>query len=358
MLSAAVVLPAAAHAQFSPQGLLNHISRPFRSLLGRFGHYPHHRQQAESIGRSPFDAGSPSVESRLGRVGPPAWPSAYEDLLGYVFWPDDYVDRLRRRGFDVIAETITGRLEAQRMPAQASTTGAAVRDDANVGSACHDTISAQDNWPAVRVSQTIQLTNVQHDAVDAIQKAVTESSKILKADCADPNVLAAPDRLRAVVQTLWTVRDAGTALRAPLKEFDTALTNAQKASFVSRAPRDPPKPDRKNQNSATNPQYQDCAARNVEEAERLIKEIELRVRPTKDQAASLANLHKVSSDMAKLLMTSCAQPIPSDPLARLDATIDQLTAMNYAAITVQIAFNDFYAKLDNAQKARFNTLGR
>ncbi len=55
-----------------------------------------------------------------------------------------------------------------------------------------------------------------------------------------------------------------------------------------------------------------------------------------------------------MLMGSCAQPIPADPVARLDAAGDQLTAMNYAATTVQIAFNDFDSKLDNAQKARFD----
>ena len=90
----------------------------------------------------------------------------------------------------------------------------------------------------------------------------------------------------------------------------------------------------------------------------MIKQIELRVRPNKDQAANLENLHKVSSDMAKLLMASCAQPIPSDPLARLDAAADQLTAMNYAATAVQIAFNDFYSKLDTAQKARIDSASR
>jgi putative IMPACT (imprinted ancient) family translation regulator len=84
----------------------------------------------------------------------------------------------------------------------------------------------------------------------------------------------------------------------------------------------------------------------------------MQVRPNKNQAASLENLHKVSSDMAKLLMASCAQPIPNDLLARLDAADDQLTAMNYAATTVQIAFNEFYSKLDNAQKARFDAASR
>jgi hypothetical protein len=32
--------------------------------------------------------------------------------------------------------------------------------------------------------------------------------------------------------------------------------------------------------------------------------------------------------------------------------------MNYAATTVQVAFDDFYGKLDNEQKARFDSLSR
>jgi len=109
---------------------------------------------------------------------------------------------------------------------------------------------------------------------------------------------------------------------------------------------------------AMNKQYQACATQNAEKAERLVKEIEMRVRPNKEQAASFENFHKVSSEMAKLLIASCAQPIPADPMARLDNANDQLTAINYAATTVQIAFNDFYARLDSAQKARFDALGR
>jgi hypothetical protein len=58
--------------------------------------------------------------------------------------------------------------------------------------------------------------------------------------------------------------------------------------------------------------------------------------------------------MAKLLTATCAQPVAADPPARLDAADAKLAAMNYAALTVQIAFNDFYAGLDDAQKARLD----
>ena len=53
-----------------------------------------------------------------------------------------------------------------------------------------------------------------------------------------------------------------------------------------------------------------------------------------------------------------AKPIPADPMARLDAADDQLTAINYAATTVQIAFDNFYLRLNNDQKARFESPAR
>lgn len=169
--------------------------------------------------------------------------------------------------------------------------------------------------------------------------------------------LSPPDRLRALVQTLWIVRDGGVSMRAPLREFYKTLTSAQKNSFSIERPQTNSPPDGKAPDSA-NKQYQTCASQNIGSAERLIKEIEVKVRPDKDQAASLENLHKVSSDMAKLLIASCVQPIAADPPARLDSASDQITAMNYAATNVQIALDDFYGRLSQTQKARFEATDR
>jgi hypothetical protein len=69
-------------------------------------------------------------------------------------------------------------------------------------------------------------------------------------------------------------------------------------------------------------------------------------------------LHKTSTEMAKLLAVSCTQPVPADPLARLDDAESQLTRMNYAATSMEIAVNGFYAQLGEQQKAKFNALGR
>lgn len=360
----AVVAPLGeAHAQLSPQGIIGGFTRPLRQMLGGFGHYPRaHRHRAASTEPRTASAnisneGSPATGFRMGWVGPPAWPTAFEDVLGFSLWPDEFAARMRARGFDVIADTISGRFDLPRPAARTATTGTAVNDASNDGSMarCGESSDAQEKWPEKRVEQILQLSDAQHDALEKLQVAATQSAANIRADCRDPGTLAPPDRVRALVQTLWTVRDAGVSMRAPIKTFYDNLTVTQKNNFVI-PPQNTATTDPKTANGDTNKQYQACAAQNVEKAERLIKEIEMRVRPNKDQAASLENLHKVSGDMAKLLIATCAQPIPADPMARLDASDDQLTALNYAATTVQIAFDDFYAKLDKDQKARFESL--
>jgi hypothetical protein len=355
-----------AHAQLSPQGVLGGITRPFRSMLGNFGHFPrgrhHHRAATEARAAAPGpNETSTTNGSRLGWVGPPAWSNAYEDVVGFTFWPDDYASRLRARGFDVIADTITGRFDLPRSLARTATTGSAVKSDANNDSStdqCDSASATDSNWPAARVQQILQLSDDQRAALDKLQVAVGQSVKNIRTNCSALSGLAPPDRLRALIQTLWSVRDAGISIREPVKVFYDALTTTQKNGFVSQQAQPAARPDTKSANTAMNKQYQACASQNVEKAERLIKEIEMRVRPTKEQAASLENFHKASTDMAKLLIASCAQPIAGDPMARLDSADDQLTAVNYAATTVQIAFDGFYLKLNGDQKARFNSLAR
>jgi hypothetical protein len=349
-----------AQAQLSPQGILGGMTRPLRHMLGHLGHYPRvhrHRGGTRAAAASPDRDTQGVVRSRLGRAGPAAWPSAYEDVVGFAFWPNDYAARLRGRGFDVLADTITGQFDRIR-PTRVATTGAARNDTGSDISAteCAGPLSPNDKWPATRLEQILQLSDAQHNALDKLQDKAGNAIKDIKANCRELGDLSAPDRLRALVQSLWVVRDGGMAIRTSLKAFYETLTSAQKNSLTIEQPQNAP-PDAKVPESM-NKQYQACASQNIGSAERMIKEIEMKVRPDKTQAASLESLHKISSDMAKLLIASCAQPIPSDPLARVDAANDQITAMNYAATNVQIALDEFYAGLSQQQKARFEAAGR
>ena len=370
IFSSTLVLPEVAQAQFSPGGIINGITRPFRQALRHFGHYPLHRHHrapaaAQRIPRAtpPAKAALPSNISRLGWVGPAAWPTAYEDVLGFTFAPNDYAIQLRERGFDVIANTITGRFDVSRVPTRAATTGTAVRDaaDDRHDDACRNRAPAQDDWPAARIQQVTKLSDEQRQALEKVQNTVDDSVKSIRANCRDSAALTAPNRLNALVRAIWTVRDAGISVRAPVRSFYDSLTPEQQASFVIKQPQSPANVDTKppqDQQQQQQQQYQACAPQNVGAAERMIKEIEQRVRPNKDQTASLETLHKTATDMAKLVMASCMQPLPTDPVTRLEAADSQLIALNYAATTMQIAFNDFYSRLDDGQKKRLDATGR
>jgi hypothetical protein len=332
----------AASAQLSPQGVIGAVTRPFRAMIGRFGHFPRHRYRAANQ----LQAEPPAGEQHLGWVGTTAWASAYEDVLGYTFWPADYAARLRARGFDIIADTI---MRAPR-PSRVASTGAAP-----VEQTC-DTSQATDDWPAGRIGQTVLLNEAQHAALEKLKIAIAQSIKSIKAGCRDTASMPPTARLDATVQQLWAVRDAGIFIRAPLKDFYDSLSDIQKASFDMK-PQEA-NADSKAAKEAMAKQYRACAAPSLQAAEMLTRQIEGKVRPNKSQGAGMDALRKATSDMAKLLSASCAQPIPADPVARLDAANNQLTSINYAAMSVEGALNALYAQLDNEQKARLDSLGR
>lgn len=335
----------AASAQLSPQGVIGAFTRPFRAVIGRFGHYPRHRYHAANQVQ-PEATPAGDRERHLGWVGTTAWTGAYEDVLGYAFWPADYAARVRGRGFDIIADAV---MRAPR-PARVATTGTAM-----VEQGC-DVSQAADDWPGARIGQTVLLNEAQHAALEKLKAAIAQSIATIKAGCRETASLSPAARLDAMVQQLWAVRDAGIFIRAPLKDFYDSLSDVQKASFEM-------KPQETNTESkaakdAMGRQYQTCAAPGLQAAEMLTRQIEARARPNKSQDVSVEALRKATSDMAKLLSASCAQPIPADPLARLDAANNQLTSINYAAMSVGGALNTLTAQLDNEQKARLDSLGR
>lgn len=346
VLSAVVALPPAAKAQFSPQGIIGAATAPLRDMLGHLRHFPHPpRHRARSGARSPASA-APAAETRLAHIGPPVWPDVYEDLVGYVFWPAEY-EPVRDRGFGVIADTITGTFPNAVPLRVAATTGAAAQDDTG---ACGD-VDSKDDWPQSRIEGAFQLSADQHAALEKLQGAVVQSTKVVAVDCRSPLAASPPDRLAGLVQALWAARDTGLFLRAPIRDFVDSLSAPQQAQLA------PPANNGAKSAAAKAPDgdMQGCAAQNIGDAERMVKLIEQRTRPNKDQTGSLEQLHKTSTDMAKLLVRGCAQAIPATPQARLDAAADQLTTLNYAATAVQIAFNDFFRRLDDRQKARLNS---
>ena len=125
-------------------------------------------------------------------------------------------------------------------PDRVATTGTATGNDANNDSSksrCDDD-AAQPAWPATRVQQILQLTDSEHEALEKFQSAVVQSMKPVKSDCGASVDLPPPDRLGALVQTVWTVRDAGISVRGPLKNFYEFLDGDAEKQLCK-----PPAPD-------------------------------------------------------------------------------------------------------------------
>ncbi len=225
--------PEAAQAQFSPRGLLNGITRPFRQILGGLGHFPRGARSRVPARTAAGAATGVAAAAVLGVSGPPAWPNAYEQTIGYALWPNDYAPAFRSTGFDVIAETITGQGE-QQQTARTATTGA-TQNDANAVPACGEGVPS--NWPSERIGQTTQLTNAQSDAVQKLQASISQSAKNL--NCSGQATQSAPERLQALISELWAVRDSAIAASAPLKDFYGTLNDAQKVSYKVQQPPQP-----------------------------------------------------------------------------------------------------------------------
>ena len=109
---------------------------------------------------------------------------------------------------------------------------------------CNDAASTDDKWPASRIEQLLQLSDAQHATLDKVQLAANDAVKTIKSNCRQLGDLSPPDRLRALVQALWVVRDGDIAMRAPLKNFYESLTSAQKNSFAVQQPQNTSPPGR------------------------------------------------------------------------------------------------------------------
>lgn len=354
LLVAAAAIPAPAHAQFplDPRALLGRLTAPLRHVL------PHPTYRGRSVRRSGREAerGGEDEAPRLGLVGPPAWPTAYEDLIGYTFWPNEYEGEYRQHGFGDIAVTIATPIE-RRPPKtaearrRAETTG---NTFGNTAPACEDAL-AQGDWPKAQIEQTVQLDDSQRHALDRLQTTISDGAKsVRKSACRNIGSTSPTGRLEAMVQQLWAVQNAGVVIRGALKDFYESLNDDQKAKFELAAK---PSNVAASNKPESNPMGRQACAQNAGD-DRLLKQIRQAVRPTPKQKQSFELLGKTAAGMGQYLMASCAQPTPTDPLTRLDTANSRLTAINYAATTLEISLNQFYGSLNTEQRKRFDNLGQ
>jgi hypothetical protein len=305
-------------------------------------------------GASSQAAPLPRAQFRLGTVGPLAWPTAYEDVIGFTLWPKDYGERLRVHGIgDVLATALAPSASiAARM--RANNVQQARADDPNSAPAipsCGSVDLTSSDWPVTQIASTIELTDAQRGTLDQLKTALSDGVSSIKSSCRNDADLAPVERLRAMQNVLWTVHDATQLIRAPLAKFYDSLTEEQKQKFAA-----PETPQTGGRTMSRSDMARLCDLPSSADAP--MRQIEQGLRPTKAQRASLELLQKKSFEMGQFLMASCLKPMPATPAERLDAAADRLTAVIFAASNVNMALNDFTSQLSDEQKTRLNSLVR
>jgi hypothetical protein len=297
------------------------------------------------------------VQPRLGVVGPPAWPTAYEDVIGFTLWPKEYGQRLRAHGIgDVLATALApaASIAARTRPNEVSqaradeTNGASATDAPAASCGSVDLTSA--DWPIAEIEKAIEPNDAQRAALGRLKTALSDAVSSIKSACRNDTNLAPVERLRAMQNTLWAVHDAAQLVRAPLAQLYDSLTEQQKQTFAApAAPQSSRAPSRSEMARMCDlPASADAPMRQIEQS----------VRPTKAQHASLELLQKKAFEMGQFLMASCLKPTPATPAERLDAAADRLTAVIFAASNVNMALNDFTSQLSDEQKTKLNDMVR
>lgn len=353
--SAPAAAPDAANAQAAAPGVAGPApSQDSKTQDAQAAAAPTPNPQRNAALAAPDDelrsrAGEPArSQTCLGTVGPLAWPTAYEDVIGYTLWPKEYGERLRVHGIGDILSTAFAPSAA--IAARTQQARAGDPNSAPVAVTCGSVDLTANDWPIAQITSTIDLNDTQRATLDQLKTALSDAVSAIKSSCRDDTNLGPVERLRLMQNTLWAVHDAAQLIRAPLAKFYDSLNDEQKQKFAA-----PAQPQAGGRTPSCSEMARMC---DLPTADAPMRQIEQSVRPTKVQHSSLEALQKKSFEMGQFLMASCLKPMPATPAERLDAAADRLTAVIFAVSNLNMTLNDFTSQLGDEQKTKLNSMVR
>jgi hypothetical protein len=297
-----------------------------------------------------------------GWVGPLFWPFAYHDIYDYTIWgdsfgfwdygyPDIYAGIFAPYGFDDLAGYLAQRPSGRRH-----------RRLAPLAQMCGDDSRAIAGLPIDQIQLTVQPTEAQFAALDDLGNASIAAAQNIRASCPAQIVLTAPGRLAAMQQRIEAMISAVATVRPPLEKFYGLLNDEQKARFNALAE------DQRRVSVANNARgqavqgsgqaaVQGCSAAPPAALAWPASEIEARLHPNDTQRATLQVLQDTSAEAAETLRAACQPGDVMTPPARFTAIGKRLDTMLQAVKQVRAALEDFYATLNDEQKAQFEAIG-
>jgi len=278
-----------------------------------------------------------------GWVGPLYWPYASDDLFDFVFSPSRGGDWFWTRGSGDLVDAIFMR-GGDSKAAWADMCGGR-RGGSNV-------------W-VDPIRQAVEPTAAQLQALETVRAALVQAGNEIRLVCPAADAVADPDqRLEAMTDRLWGLRQAVTVLRPPLEAFVSSLTGNQQARLNAIKDEAVARPITTTGSVGQQANTQACTVPASPFADWPADLIDQRLRPDDEQRQALETLRLTTLGMTQVLMVSCPSEAPDTPLIRLTAAEQRLDALLYAARVLAPAVHAFYGTLNDEQKAAFANLGR
>jgi hypothetical protein len=215
---------------------------------------------------------------------------------------------------------------------------------------CTDLMSGVANFSIEQIRQTVHPTADQEAALDDLRAASSQASDIVKSACPSSIPLTPVGRLGAAEQRVDATIKALGVIRGALARFYDSLSDEQKRWFNAM--------DGSTEHARS---AGDMAAICSQQAGGFIdlpvQRIEQVVQPTAQQRSTFDDLKKATQNAADQLRSSCPSAVPLSPVARVDTVATRLRAMADAIKSIRPALENFYASLNDEQKARFNMMG-
>jgi hypothetical protein len=353
-LSLAVPSATSARPRFGPAALLGAVSAPLGAMLGGSRHSFQH-QRRSAAGSSDHQRGDVLTERRTAAIAAPAgpvfWPDASADLIDYLLFPKGN-DRFWAYGYGTIVgaaftASVPGNTRIPRSRRLANSDADAALPQQTDSTLC-DSDATNADAPIGRIEQAIRPSASQRETLEQLRAALALAAERIGAACPDATPAALAQRLKAIQDRIWAMRDALLTIRLPLEKFYGSLTDEQHWRLHREQP-----DARKTAAAPTARRTRPCA--DPASAETSMRAIARSVRLAQPQRASFEALRLRSAAMAQLIAGSCPTYPLSGHMDRLTAAADRLDVMLFAVMTVGPALQDFYESLDDRQK---RSLGR
>jgi len=213
---------------------------------------------------------------------------------------------------------------------------------------CSGLVPELANLPIEQIRQTVHPTADQEAALDDLSAASSQASDIIKSSCPTSVPLTPTGRLDAAEQRVDATIKALEIIRGGLANFYDSLSDEQKRQFNA-------------MDGSTEPAWPagDIVAMCSQQAEGFdlpVQRIEQVVQPTANQRSTFDELKKATQSATEQLRSSCPSAVPLSPVARVDTATTGLRAVADAIKSIRPALENFYASLNDEQKARFNMM--